>query len=1254
MKMKVYPAMKYIIAGGMLFLGGGVSKAQTYLIQENFDAFPSGNPALPNQGWKNTIITGNAGTDQWVFNNPAGRGFSNPISGKFALFDSDYFSQGGGPENVALESPAFSTIGYSVIRLQFDQYFDGVYLNTDSIVVEIFNGSTWIPVYSYNGFASISNSMNLDVTSMLANTTNAQVRFRFVGDWSFYWMVDNVRVLGLHDYDATVVQASFVSGVCGSTADSVVVEVANTGLQTIGNFTVRANLAGMLGGNPVNSSVSGVYSPSLAPGAKGTLKLPAFSTAAGGSGVLKAYTELATEENLANDTFTSTTISFLGIPSLPTVADDMRCGSGSVVLQVSGVASTDSIVWYEGPFSSVPIGSGTPFTTPATGPGNYSYYVSSGRGALKNALSTTYVSNNSQSGVMFDVAASRSILIDSFEVSIGAGTHQVEIYYKAGTYQGFETNPGAWTLLGTTTVISTQVNGGPGIYVNVGNTVILTAGNTYAFYIQLPNSTVINYTNATSLQNFSNSEIQITTGAGKGANFGATFSLRVFNGTIHYSYFPLCESQRQTVQVEVKTLPVGSALVAGSPFQGTFKAGTLSDPHVVANGDTVNLEILAPSFSNNAAFGSDWNISSIHLQSINGSTIPPTDTATFKPTANKNGRIRLVPSPAISDSLLHITATLSSMLTGCDSTLESFVYIAPRPQAHFTFAAGCDGVDVLFTNGSSIHSGTLSYEWSFGGGVFSTLENPSQLFPTHGTYEVILKVSSNLGYVDYDTQSVFVRPIPPTSFVAVNACEGSAVELTNTTTMPSGIPTFTWDFGDGNTANTQNAAHMYAVPGNYTVTYTVDVDGCSKTVNKLVTQAPRAVVDFSLFADCNNTVVVFTNHSTLLFGTMGYQWDFGDNTSSTQISPNHNYDGYGSFGIKLRAFTDLGCSDSFSAIVHVVQAPDITIAYSAPCAGERIVFTNNTIVPAGFSNTYIWSFGDGNTSADNAPGHTYPGIGTYTLSLHSFSTNGCSDSFQTTIQVNEKPNAGIVIPAVVCEGQNINFLNSTTSSNISAVSYFWDFNNGVTSRAKDTAFTYASPDNYSVQMIATIAGGCSDTAFSNVYVSALPSAEYTVNSMHTQDGTMEFFAAASGAGISYQWFFGDGAKATVAHPVHQYLLDGVYIARLVTKNADNCTNEKADTLYIYRTGLTDLKNGVEISLYPNPNQGQFMLGSEGADFSNFTLQVVNVLGQTIPFHVKTRTADRIELDLHKVGAGIYYLRIIDGYGGQKTLQFIVR
>ena len=1234
---------------GFGLMWGSVSTAQVSLIAEDFNAFPTSNPALPNQGWVNRVIAGSTTVDQWLFSNPGARTFSSPISGRFAIFDSDDYSAAGGAENVALESPSFSAQNFATVRLKFDQYFDGIFNQTDSILVEVYNGVKWLSVYSYTGSASISNSQDLNITSNLGGTSNAQVRFRFVGDWSYYWIIDNVKVEGYYAIDAAVNQVSFASGVCGDVNDSVSVSISNAGIQNISNFLVKANIQGSLNGNSVNSTMSRTYSGSLVSGASTSIKLPPFNTAQGGTLVLSAWTELGTDQNRSNDSTKKPQLKFLGTPNSPTVTNASRCGGGMVNLQAGNVSSSDSVVWYNSSSSAAPVGSGLSYTPPFLSPGNYTYYVSAGRGALDNFLQTTFAAGNGQSGVMFNVGAKRTVIVDSFEVSIDAGTHLVEVYYKTGTYVGFETNAGAWTLLGSTTVTSTQANGGSGLFVNVGQSLTLPAGSNYAFYIQLPNSTAMNYTNGA--MNFSNAELQIQTGVGKGANFGATFSPRSFNGGIYYSYFPLCESPRTPLLVEIKPLPSGSSIIEGTPFVGTYNTGNMIDPHVVADGDSVSFEIVPPTGTSNSSFGSDWTISNVSMETVNGTPVPSTDTTTFAPGAS-NGSLLFVPSLGVSDSTFKIVATVTSLVTGCDTLIEAYVYVAPRPNATFTYNATCDGDAMQFVNNSAVISGLLSFDWDFAGLGTSQLENPSFVFPAAGTYSVVLKTTSDYGYTDYDTQTVVVKEVPQTTFDAVNACEGSAVQLTNTTIMPAGTPSFFWDFGDGNTDNAQNTSHVYATPGTYTVTYTVDVNGCSSTFSKTVTQAPRAVVNFSSVSSCNNTEVAFTNSSTLLFGTMGYQWDFGDSKMSTNANPMHDYAGFGTFDVTLRAYTDLGCVDSFTTQVTLTEAPEISIAYSAPCAGESISFTNNSVVPAGFVNSYDWSFGDGATSTVSDPTHTYPGVGSYSLFVRSFSTNGCTDTMTMNIVVNEKPQAGIVAPSVVCDGEEVDFKNSTVSSQPSKVGYMWDLGNGQSSMSKDTSIVYGAAGSYDVMLIATITGGCADTAMKTIKVSPVPSAGFTVTSALTRDGTIQFIADETAAGTKYQWKFDDGFKSTLQDPIHQYIFDGTYYVELVTTNTSNCSSKRIERVRIFRTGFKDAEFLDKLSVYPNPNNGRFSVELEGATFENLTVNVVNALGQEIPYSHQMVASHLLEVDLLDAQRGVYFITFTDSRGSQLTLRII--
>lgn len=165
--------------------------AQLFLNED----FSSASGSLPPLGWMTEVISGNAETDRWVFDNPASRPIADLLTGPFAIYDSDFFSNDNLAENVAFTSPTFDTSGASTLFLQFDQEYQGL-VDPDygsKAFVEIYDGATWQPVYVSEADEPVIGPQIIDI-SQFANIPDAQVRFRYEGNWSYHWAVDNVRV----------------------------------------------------------------------------------------------------------------------------------------------------------------------------------------------------------------------------------------------------------------------------------------------------------------------------------------------------------------------------------------------------------------------------------------------------------------------------------------------------------------------------------------------------------------------------------------------------------------------------------------------------------------------------------------------------------------------------------------------------------------------------------------------------------------------------------------------------------------------------------------------------------------------------------------------------------------------------------------------------------------------------------------------------------------------------------------------------
>jgi len=272
-----------------------------------------------------------------------------------------------------------------------------------------------------------------------------------------------------------------------------------------------------------------------------------------------------------------------------------------------------------------------------------------------------------------------------------------------------------------------------------------------------------------------------------------------------------------------------------------------------------------------------------------------------------------------------VTYTVTADLLGCISTDQVDVTVHPNP----IVSAGndvlvCDGESVTLTG-----SGADSYVWDNGvtdGVTFS----PSST----QTYNVVGTTTE--GCVGTDDVIVTVEPLPTVSFDADNfeGCVPVTVTFTNTSSVPG--TDCTWNFGDGSTATgCGQVTHTFNDIGCFDVTLEVtSANGCtsSSTVADYICVGgyPNAAFDFS--PDQLTNIInqaQFTNNST---GAVGYEWDFGNGETSTDVNPSSTYPAVeDTFDVQLIATSPFGCKDTAYAIVPIIE--------------ELIIYVPNTFTP---------------------------------------------------------------------------------------------------------------------------------------------------------------------------------------------------------------------------------------------------------------------------------------------------------------------
>ncbi|MFT4754878.1 MAG: lysophospholipase L1-like esterase [Salibacteraceae bacterium] len=241
----------------------------------------------------------------------------------------------------------------------------------------------------------------------------------------------------------------------------------------------------------------------------------------------------------ASDTVFGNDTAFLVFHSLghpiSNISNDTLCSAGSGDL-VAQVEPGDTTFWYQNNTDSNSIASGNYFQTPSLGYTN-SWYAETIRGDLyhSNSLLANKNSSIDFNGVMFDLVGNEDIIMDSFDVKIASvGLQIVEVYYKTGSYLGYELDATAWTFLGFETVDVLNID--EFTRVKLGN-LPLNNGDTMGVYIQMANpSSNLSYQWVSAPITRSNNELSILTGSGISHNHTNYYYPRDWNGKVYYHF----------------------------------------------------------------------------------------------------------------------------------------------------------------------------------------------------------------------------------------------------------------------------------------------------------------------------------------------------------------------------------------------------------------------------------------------------------------------------------------------------------------------------------------------------------------------------------------------------------------------------------------------------------------------------------------------------------------------------------------------
>ncbi len=165
----------------------------------------------------------------------------------------------------------------------------------------------------------------------------------------------------------------------------------------------------------------------------------------------------------------------------------------------------------------------------------------------------------------------------------------------------------------------------------------------------------------------------------------------------------------------------------------------------------------------------------------------------------------------------------------------------------------------------------------------------------------------------------------------------------------------------------------------------------------------KPVADFTYTPENPTDVdtINFVDHSSDEDGeVVSWFWEFGDGNTSSKQNPTHKYADNGTYVVKLTVKDDKNATSTKQvAIVVTNKAPVAKFTYQPdkPKIGDEIQFTSQSFDDDGNIVSYAWDFGDGNTSTEQNPVHSYEKKGTYNVTLTVTDNDGATH--QETQQV---------------------------------------------------------------------------------------------------------------------------------------------------------------------------------------------------------------------------------------------------------------
>jgi hypothetical protein len=536
---------------------------------------------------------------------------------------------------------------------------------------------------------------------------------------------------------------------------------------------------------------------------------------------------------------------------------------------------------------------------------------------------------------------------------------------------------------------------------------------------------------------------------------------------------------------------------------------------------------------------------------------------------------------------------LINILGTCKDSISKPIVVMAPPIADFrgNNLSSCSAP--LSVNFANLSTNADSYLWNFGDNSSATDQNPNHTYTSEGFFTVTLIASNRFGCSATTAKTNYIKikfPVASVLNMPHIGCAPLICDFTPSVVTSDTVLTYLWDFGDGATSNLMNPTHTYNA-GIYDVKLIITTtNGCSDTVTYLggVKAGAKPHPNFTATPTnaCAITPIIFTNLTPLSDSVNQWLWIFGDSTTSIQANPQHLFIDTGHMTVQLIAYS-YGCSDTFKIVNLInINSPIAKFTTTKNCTNRLLKTFVNTSIGA---DSCFWDFGDGRTSNEISPTHTYDSSGIYIVTLTAFSyTSGCSYTKTNTIYVVDQRPDFASIDTNICKGSSSTFnvigINSTYFN-----SFSWNFGDNITGSGSPITKIYYNAGMYNIRLISIDKNSCRDTVLKNKYIVVNGPTAYfrTTSTAACAYSTVAFTDSSINDGrnqiLQWIWNYGDGTIDTLSHgnTTHFYARIGIYNVSLTVIDSRGCSHKVTKSNYVNISKPTALFNSIDTIACPN-------------------------------------------------------------------------